>query len=100
MKSAQKTPSVIGFNNESYMHYLAIRYIYNSTDPKWELIRWTGISEISEQTWIELHHTAKRDVEIGGGSLKGYEFVNNELVSHDRINSKSWPANWMWVIQS
>ncbi|GLU51436.1 hypothetical protein [Dyadobacter frigoris] len=100
MKSAQKNPSVIGFNNESYMHYLAIRYIYNSEDPKWEGFRWTGVSGISEKMWIELHHTAKHDVENEGGSLKGYEFVNDELVTHDWISSNSWPANWMWVIQS
>jgi hypothetical protein len=100
MTTTQKTPSVIGFNNESYMHYLALRYMNNTSDPKWEAYQWSGASGISEETWIELHNTAKHDVENQGGSLKGYEFVGNELITHDRIISNSWPTNWMWVIQS
>lgn len=100
MEPAQKPRSVIGLNSESYMHYLAMRYIYNSEDPKWKELRWTQNVNISEEVWIELHHTAKNDVENQGGSLRGYEFVNDELIAHDQIISKSWPATWMWVIQS
>jgi hypothetical protein len=100
MKNAQKTPSVIGLSNKSYMHYLALRYLDNATDPKWECYRWTGMAGISEETWIELHNIAKHEVETEGGSLKGYEFVDDQLVAHDKITSKSWPVNWMWVIQS
>ncbi|WP_254562240.1 hypothetical protein [Dyadobacter diqingensis] len=100
MKLTDKKPSVMGLNNDAYLQYLVLRYVQNSDDPKWESLRWTSTEEISAETWIELHNTAKNDVENQGGTLKGYEFINNELVIHERINSNAWPANWMWVIES
>lgn len=90
----------MGFNNDAYLQYLVLRYIQNSNDPKWESLRWTNTEEISAETWIALHNTAKNDVENQGGTLTAYEFINNELVIHEKINSNSWPTNWMWVIES
>jgi hypothetical protein len=100
MKVTDKKPSVMGLNNDAYLHYLVLRYIQNSDNPKWQALRWTQVGEISSETWIDLHNTAKHDVENQGGTLTGYEFVNNELVVHEKINSNAWPTNWMWVIES
>jgi len=89
----------MGLSNDAYLHYLVIRHAYHSEDPKWSNLL-SDMNDITPETWIELHNLAKNDLENQGGSVKGYEFVNNELIIHERINSNSWPANWMWVIES
>ena len=86
MKIIEKKPSVMGLNNDSYLHYLVLRYVYDSEDPKWKPLRWLDTEDIPCETWIELHNIAKSDVENQGGSLKGYEFIDDELVIHERIN--------------
>ena len=100
MKIIKKQPSVMGLNSDSYLHYLVLRYVYNSENPKWESLKWLDTDQITSETWIELHNIAKSDVENQGGSLIGYEFVNDELIIHEKINTDCWPKNWMWVIES
>ncbi|GGC12449.1 hypothetical protein [Dyadobacter sediminis] len=90
---------VLSFNNDSFKHYLLLKYVSKASDPEWEEVGFVTEKLISPEFWIQLQDYARADVESQGGKLIGYEMVNEELVSHEKINSDLWPTNWMWVIQ-
>ncbi|TLV02145.1 hypothetical protein [Dyadobacter luticola] len=87
MKTNSQKHAVISLSHESFKHYLVQRYAEN---PEKEYT--------TREDWINLYNHAKEDMEKSGGRIIGYELVDEELVSHERINSY-WPANWMWVLQ-
>jgi hypothetical protein len=99
MAHEQNGKTVLSLSNESFKHYLLLRYVSNSNDPKWKRLSFVSAELITPEIWIQLHDYARADVESQGGRLIGYELVDEKLVRHDRINSNAWPANWMWVIQ-
>jgi hypothetical protein len=98
MKMENEKHSVISLSDESFRHYLIERYAGTQERPAGK--EWLEGSQeiISSEAWIELFNKAKADLEKKGGSVTGYELVNNILLSHDDIHSQ-WPMNWMWVIQ-
>ncbi|MCF2490350.1 hypothetical protein [Dyadobacter sp. CY347] len=99
MKHADTRKTVLSLSNECFKHYLLLRYVNNSSDPKWKKLSFVSAELITPEIWIQLHNYARADVESQGGKLLGYEVVDEKLVRHDSIGSNSWPANWMWVIQ-
>ncbi|WP_229208022.1 hypothetical protein [Dyadobacter beijingensis] len=96
MESEKQT--VITLNDESFKHYLIERYGDSAENSSWKKLKNASQELVSHETWVQLYHRAKEDVARKGGSLIGYELVNNILLSHDGINSH-WPMNWMWVIR-
>jgi len=90
---------VLSLNSDSFKHYLLLKYGSKSSDSERERLGFVSEELISAEFWIQLQDYARADVESQGGKLLGYEVVNEELVSHEKINSNLWPANWMWVIQ-
>ncbi|MCF2506445.1 hypothetical protein L0663_23830 [Dyadobacter sp. CY107] len=99
MKQGRNRKTVLSLSNETFKHYLLLRYVNDSADPKWKRLSFVSTELISPEIWIQLHNYARADVESQGGRLIGYELVDEKLVRHDSINSNAWPANWMWVIQ-
>ena len=99
MRHANNRKTVLSLSNESFKHYLLLRYVNDSADPKWKQLAFVSAELIAPEVWIQLHNYARADVESHGGRLIEYELVDQELVRHDSINSDAWPANWMWVIQ-
>lgn len=99
MRHNHNRKTVLSLSNESFKHYLLLRYVNESADPKWKRLAFVSADLISSEIWIQLHNYARADVESQGGKLIGYELVDEELVSHESINTNAWPANWMWVIQ-
>lgn len=97
MESENEKQAVITLNDESFKHYLIERY-GTSENFNWKKLKSASQELISPETWIQLYNRAKEDLAQKGGSLMGYELVNNILLSHDGINSH-WPMNWMWVIR-
>ncbi|MHA4741931.1 hypothetical protein [Dyadobacter sp. MSC1_007] len=98
MERENEKQTVITLNDESFKHYLIERYRNNPDYSK--RTTWNGGSHdlISGETLIQLYNRAKEDLRKKGGTLIGYELVNNILLSHDGVHS-NWPMNWMWVIQ-
>lgn len=96
MKSEHEKQTVITLNDESFKHYLIERY--GNGAQTWTKLKNASQDLISPETWIQLYNHAKDDVTKRGGTLIGYELVNNVLLSHDGINAH-WPMNWMWVIR-
>lgn len=98
MKMENEKHSVISLSDESFKHYLIERYA--GTQGETTGREWTEEARdiVPHETWIRLFNKAKADLEKKGGSVTGYELVNNILLSHDGINAH-WPMNWMWVIQ-
>jgi hypothetical protein len=98
MEKENEKPTVITLNDESFKHYLIERYRNNSEYSK--RTTWNAGPQdlISGETLIQLYNRAKEDLRKKGGTLIGYELVNNILLSHDGVHS-NWPMNWMWVIQ-
>ncbi|WP_439557547.1 hypothetical protein [Dyadobacter sp.] len=90
--------AVMSLTNDTFKHYLVLRYVNNSTDPKWQQLTFVSQDNISAEVWLQLYNYAKTDVESQGGHLTGYEVVNERIVKHDGISTDYWPANWMWVI--
>ncbi|MCE7068177.1 hypothetical protein [Dyadobacter sp. CY326] len=99
MRQVSIKKTVLSLSNESFKHYLLLRYVNESADPQWKQFAFVSADSISSDTWIQLHNYARAEVEKQGGKLLGYEMVDEELVSHDSINSNAWPTDWMWVIQ-
>jgi hypothetical protein len=99
MKDEGHKHTILSLTNDSFKHYLLLNYVSNASNPQWRRLSFISEELISSQTWIQLQNYARVDVESRGGKLTGYEMVGEELVSHEKINSDSWPANWMWVIQ-
>ncbi|QRR03171.1 hypothetical protein [Dyadobacter sandarakinus] len=91
--------TVLSLNGESFKHYLLLRYVNNSADPRWKRLSLVSEDLIAPEVWIQLQHYAKQDLESQGGKLFGCELVDEQLVQHDGIHSNFWPANWMWVIE-
>ena len=98
MKRASERHAVISLSGETFKHYLLERYGFKTENAAWTDSEDEYEESIPAETWIALYNRAKKDIEGAGGRLLGYELVNDELVSHDRIASY-WPANWMWVLQ-
>lgn len=99
MEGENEKQTVITLNDESFKHYLIERYGDNARGSNWQRLKTASQDLISPETWIQLYHQAKHDITQKGGSLIGYELVNNNiLLSHDGINSH-WPMNWMWVMR-
>jgi hypothetical protein len=98
MERENEKQTVITLNDESFKHYLIERYRNNPDHSK--RTTWNNGSHdlISGETLIQLYNRAKEDLRKKGGTLIGYELVNNILLSHDGVHS-NWPMNWMWVIQ-
>jgi len=90
---------VLSLNSDSFKHYLLLKYASKASDQERGRLGLVSEELISPEFWIQLQDFARADVESQGGKLIGYEVVNEELVSHEKINSDLWPANWMWVIQ-
>jgi len=99
MRHSNTRKTVLSLSNETFKHYLLLRYVNDSPDPKWKRLAFVSAEKITPEIWIQLHNYARADVESHGGRLIGYEMVNEELVRHDSINSGAWPTTWMWVIQ-
>ncbi|MCF2496095.1 MULTISPECIES: hypothetical protein [Dyadobacter] len=99
MKHADTRKTILSLSNESFKHYLLLRYVDDSSDPKWKRLSFVSVELIAPEVWIQLHNYARADVESQGGRLIGYEVIDEKLVRHDSIRSNSWPADWMWVIQ-
>lgn len=99
MTKGNTRKTVLSLSNETFKHYLLLRYVNDSADPKWKRLSFVSAELIAPEVWIQLHNYARADVERQGGRLIGYELVDEKLVRHDSINSDAWPANWMWVIQ-
>jgi uncharacterized protein YjaZ len=98
MEGENEKQTVITLNGESFKHYLIERYGKHAENSNWERFKNASQDLISPETWVKLYHYAKQDISQKGGSLIGYELVNNILLSHDGINSH-WPMNWMWVMR-
>ncbi|WP_353721291.1 hypothetical protein [Dyadobacter sp. 676] len=98
MESATQKQAVITLNGESFKHYLIERYGNAVENSNWQRFKNASQELISAETWIQLYNRAKEDLAQKGGSLIGYELVDNILLSHDGIGSH-WPMNWMWVIR-
>lgn len=98
MESEHEKQTVITLNDESFKHYLIERYGNNSEHSHWKKLRNASQELISPDMWVQLFNRAKEDLAQRGGSLTGYELVNNILLSHDGVNT-NWPMNWMWVIR-
>lgn len=99
MRDDDHKHTILSLTSDSFKHYLLVNYVNNASNPQWKRLNFISEELISSQTWIQLQNYARVDVESRGGSLTGYEVVGEELVSHKKINSDFWPANWMWVIQ-
>jgi len=98
MESENEKQAVITLNDESFKHYLIERYGSSAENSNWKKLKNASQELVSAETWVQLYNRAKEDVSRKGGSLIGYELVNNVLLSHDGVNSH-WPVNWMWVIR-
>ena len=98
MEGENEKQTVITLNDESFKHYLIERYGSYAENSSWTRIKNASQDLISHETWVQLYNRAKHDITQKGGSLIGYELVNNILLSHDGINSP-WPMNWMWVMR-
>lgn len=98
MEGENEKQTVITLNNESFKHYLIERYGDYAESSNWKRLKSASQDLISHETWVQLYNQAKHDITQKGGSLIGYELVNNILLSHDGINSH-WPMNWMWVMR-
>jgi hypothetical protein len=98
MRNGNVKRTVLSLSNDSYKHYLLLRYVNNSPDPKWRRLSFVSEELITPEIWIQLHNYARADVESRGGRLTGYEIINERFIRHDNIKSEYWPANWMWVI--
>jgi hypothetical protein len=100
MRDNDHKHTILSLTNDSFKRYLLLNYVNNASSPQWRRLNFLSEELISSQTWIQLQNFARVDVESKGGKLTGFEVVGKELVSHEKISSDSWPANWMWVIQS
>ncbi|MCF0071259.1 hypothetical protein LZD49_12325 [Dyadobacter sp. CY261] len=98
METANEKQPVITLNDESFKHYLIERYSGTNENSNWQKLKDASQELISSETWVQLFNHAKEDLAKKGGSLIGYELVNNILLSHDGVTSH-WPMNWMWVIR-
>jgi hypothetical protein len=98
MESEHERQTVITLNDESFKHYLIERYGSGAETSNWERLKNASQELVSAETWVQLYNHAKEDLAKKGGSVIGYELVNNILLSHDGVNSH-WPMNWMWVIR-
>ncbi|WAC12580.1 hypothetical protein [Dyadobacter pollutisoli] len=98
MKMENEKHSVISLSDESFKHYLIERYADTQDEAAGK--EWQEGSQVivSPENWIRLFNKAKADLAKKGGSVTGYELVNNVLLSHDGIHAH-WPMNWMWVLQ-
>lgn len=98
MESGHENQPVITLNDESFKQYLIARYGRTFENPNWQKLKNASQDLVSGDTWVQLYNRAKDDLAQRGGSLMGYELINNVLLSHDGVNA-SWPMNWMWVIR-
>lgn len=98
MEIENEKQTVITLNDESFKHYLIERYGDNGESSHWKKLKSASQELVSSEMWVQLFNRAKEDLARKGGSLTGYELVNNILLSHDGVNA-NWPMNWMWVIR-